>query len=91
MTVSIEFSEKVHGKRFIVKETARVADGMLGAVRGACIQFGDLDNYKDKMEFENQMVANYVASMTPEQRLKLLSEYCSNCGESNKNCSCSGK
>jgi len=84
----IEFPEEIHAKRVMVKATAKIADGMLGAVRGACLKFGDWDNYKDKMEFENQMVASFVASMTDEQRVELFSKYCKHCGSDDPGCQC---
>lgn len=37
--------EMPDGSKVMTKTTARIIDALAGAVRGACIMWGDLDNY----------------------------------------------
>jgi hypothetical protein len=36
------------GSKVMAKTTARIIDGIAGAVRGACLMWGDMDNWQNQ-------------------------------------------
>lgn len=58
------------GKKIMTKTTARIIDGIAGAVRGACLMWGDHDNWKDHIQQLREMAIGFQKWMNDESKTK---------------------